>query len=124
MTPPVKWRAKVQNVVGCHCNWGCPRAFDAPPTVGHCEGIIGHCVVTGKYGDTSLDGLKWVLIVRWPGSDSREARPRDRIPGRAGAGSEARRARSDRHRASSIGGLTMDHRGKSAHAYVTDWKGP
>jgi hypothetical protein len=68
MEKPVKWRAKVENIVGCNCNWGCPCAFDAPPTVGHCEGVIGHHIVSGRYGTVTLDGLKWVLVVRWPGA--------------------------------------------------------
>ena len=68
MAQPIKWRLKVQNLVGCNCNWGCPCAFDAPPTFGNCEGAIGHRIVTGKYGTVTLDGLKWVLVVRWPGA--------------------------------------------------------
>lgn len=67
MTAAMKWRATVENIVGCNCNWGCPCAFDAPPTFGHCEGIVAHRIVTGKYGGVALDGLKWVLVVRWPG---------------------------------------------------------
>ncbi len=68
MAKPIRWRAKVQNVVACNCNWGCPCAFDAPPTFGNCEGVVGHRIVTGKYGAVTLDGLKWVLVVRWPGA--------------------------------------------------------
>lgn len=68
MTQPIKWRAKVQSIVACNCNWGCPCAFDAPPTFGNCESVVGHRIVMGKYGSVRLDGLKWVLVVRWPGA--------------------------------------------------------
>ncbi len=68
MTKPVKWQAKVESIVGCNCNWGCPCAFNAPPTPGHCEGVVAHRVVKGKYGAVALDGLKWVVVVRWPGA--------------------------------------------------------
>ena len=68
MPNPIKWRAKVENLVACNCNYGCPCAFNAPPTTGNCEGAVGHHIVTGKYGDVTLDGLKWVLVVRWPGA--------------------------------------------------------
>lgn len=68
MTKPIKWRAKVEHLVACNCNWGCPCVFDAPPTPGHCEGVVAYRVVAGKYGAVTLDGLKWVLIVRWPGA--------------------------------------------------------
>ncbi len=68
MTNPIKWRAKVEHLVACNCDWGCPCAFEARPTAGHCEAAVGHRIVTGTYGDVTLDGLKWVLIVRWPGA--------------------------------------------------------
>ena len=204
MTKPGKWRAKVQSLVGCNCNWGCPCAFDAPPTAGHCEGVVGHRIVTGRYGAVSLDGLKWILVVRWPGAiherrgrgvvllDARAQGPKREAleaiaTGRAGgpigifmstvdAGLEVAEAEiefkmqgersffrapracqvvvepirnpvtqqphyaravfktgfltdwedyySNKVCTASVGGLTMDHRGKNAHAYVADWKGP
>lgn len=65
---PIKWRAKVEHLVACNCNWGCPCVFDAPPTPGYCEGAVAYRVVTGKYGDVTLDGLKWALVIRWPGA--------------------------------------------------------
>ena len=58
----------MEHLVACNCDWGCPCAFEARPTTGHCEGAVAHRIVTGKYGDVTLDGLKWVLLVRWPGA--------------------------------------------------------
>ena len=204
MTQPIKWRAKVQSIVACNCNWGCPCAFDAPPTFGHCEGVVGHRIVTGKYGPMSLDGLKWVLVVRWPGAiherngsgvvflDGNARGPkRDALQaiatGRAGgpigvfmstvnAGLEVREAKiefklqgekslvrisdvvdvalgpilnpvtkaphyaravfktgfltdaedyfSNKVAVAKVDGLTMNHAGKNAHTYVSNWKGP
>ena len=58
----------MEHLVACNCDWGCPCAFEARPTTGHCEGAVAHRIVAGKYGDVTLDGLKWVLLVRWPGA--------------------------------------------------------
>ncbi|MGH7632302.1 MAG: DUF1326 domain-containing protein [Gemmatimonadaceae bacterium] len=68
MANRVKWRARVEHMVACNCDWGCPCAFEARPTPGHCEGAVGHRIVTGRYGDVVLDDLRWVLISRWPGA--------------------------------------------------------
>jgi hypothetical protein len=66
MTKPVKWRMTLEHVVACNCNWGCPCTFNAPPTYGGCEAGLASRIVTGKYGDVSLDGLKWGMAVVWP----------------------------------------------------------
>lgn len=68
MSKPVKWRARVEHMVACNCDWGCPCAFEARPTTGHCEGAVAHRIVSGTYGDVDLAGLKWVIVVRWPGA--------------------------------------------------------
>lgn len=54
--------------MACNCNWGCPCSFNSPPTSGQCEGVLGWRIAEGKYGETSLDGLKWVLAATWPGA--------------------------------------------------------
>ena len=204
MSKPIKWRATVQNIVACNCNWGCPCAFDAPPTFAHCEGVVGHRVVTGTYGSLTLNGLKWVLVVRWPGAiherngrgvvfldvnargskrEALEAIATGRAGGPIGifmstvnAGLEVREAKidfklhgeksfvrvadvvdvalepilnsvtkaphyaravfktglltdaedyfSNKVATAKVAGLTMDHAGKNAHTYLSNWKGP
>ena len=51
----------------CNCDWGCPCNFDADPTHGHCEGIYTWAVTEGRYGDVTLDGLKFAWANWLPG---------------------------------------------------------
>ena len=67
MSKPIKWKLKIEHLMACNCNYGCPCSFEAPPTYGTCEAALGYRVVEGKYGDVTLDGLKWVLAAVWPG---------------------------------------------------------
>ncbi|MGH2544702.1 MAG: DUF1326 domain-containing protein, partial [Ardenticatenaceae bacterium] len=67
MSKPIRWKLRVEHLMACNCNWGCPCAFNAPPTYGTCEAALGYRVVEGKYGDVALDGLQWVAAVAWPG---------------------------------------------------------
>jgi hypothetical protein len=67
MSRPIKWRIKIEHLMACNCNWGCPCSFNSPPTFGTCEAALAYRVVQGQYGDVALDGLKWVLAAIWPG---------------------------------------------------------
>lgn len=51
----------------CNCDWGCPCNFDAPPTYGNCDGIYVYFVAEGRYGDVSLDRLKYAQAGSSPG---------------------------------------------------------
>lgn len=62
-----KWNLRIEQLVACNCNWGCPCSFESPPTYGTCESALAYRVVNGKYGDVILDGLVWVLVAVWPG---------------------------------------------------------
>lgn len=64
---PVKWKLKIEHLMACNCNYGCPCSFNAPPTHGACEAALAYRVVEGKYGAVSLDGLCWVVAAIWPG---------------------------------------------------------
>lgn len=67
MSKPATWKLKIEHLMACNCNWGCPCSFEAPPTYVTCEAALGYRVVEGKYGDVTLDGLMWVLAAVWPG---------------------------------------------------------
>lgn len=67
MGTAVKWNLKIEHLMACNCNWGCPCGFQAPPTYGTCEAALAYRIVEGKYGDESLDGLGWALGAVWPG---------------------------------------------------------
>src|SRR5437016_14538332 len=65
MTEP-KWKLKVEQLMACNCNWGCPCSFDAPPTYGKCETALAYRIAKGSYGGVAPDGLKFILVAAWP----------------------------------------------------------
>lgn len=64
----VDWRIKGLDLNNCNCAFGCPCQFNALPTNGDCEAVIGGRIDEGHFGDTRLDGLCWVMTVSWPGA--------------------------------------------------------
>ena len=64
MTP---WELKATELSACNCAYGCPCQFNALPTDGHCEAMVGMQIHEGHFGDISLDGLRVVSIMQWPG---------------------------------------------------------
>lgn len=64
----VDWQIVVKRLVSCSCDYGCPCEFNAPPTRTPCEGVEGFEIVSGHFGDVSLDGLRCAGIFRWPGA--------------------------------------------------------
>lgn len=62
-----KWEIKGREFVNCNCAYGCPCQFNAPPTYGNCRALMVFQVDQGHHGDTRLDGLRFALIVSWPG---------------------------------------------------------
>ena len=67
MSKPTKWKLKIEQLMACNCNWGCPCSFESPPTYGTCEAALAFRVVEGRYGDVMLNGLTWALVAIWPG---------------------------------------------------------
>ena len=61
------WRITGEMLASCNCDWGCPCQFDALPTHGRCEGAGALEIRKGHFGSTSLDGVRFVQIVWWPG---------------------------------------------------------
>ncbi len=64
----VKWTIHAREFVNCNCAYGCPCQFNALPTHGNCQAVAAMQIDKGHHGDTSLDGLKFVGIFRWPGA--------------------------------------------------------
>jgi hypothetical protein len=62
------WSLKGTVVVACNCDYGCPCNFNALPSKGKCEGGWIWHVEEGSFGDTSLDGLTFSVLVNWPGA--------------------------------------------------------
>jgi hypothetical protein len=61
------WQIAGEEVGACNCAWGCPCQFNALPTHGRCEAIVGWHITSGYFGSTRLDGVKYVRIFWWPG---------------------------------------------------------
>jgi hypothetical protein len=62
----VKWSIKAREFVNCNCSYGCPCQFNGLPTYGDCRAVVGMQIDEGHHGDTRLDGLRFVSILRWP----------------------------------------------------------
>jgi hypothetical protein len=65
---PDPWSLKGTVFIACNCDFGCPCNFNALPTQGYCEGGWTWHVESGSYGDTSLDGLSFSVLAKWPGA--------------------------------------------------------
>lgn len=61
------WTIKGREFTNCNCAYGCPCQFNALPTHGHCQAVVGMQIDEGHHGNTKLDGLKFVGIFSWPG---------------------------------------------------------
>ena len=64
----VAWMLKGRNFSHCNCAYGCPCQFNALPTHGSCEAVVGIAVDHGHHGNTKLDGLRFGGVFRWPGA--------------------------------------------------------
>jgi hypothetical protein len=62
-----EWHLKGRNFSHCNCSYGCPCQFNALPTKGRCEAVVGVMVDKGHHGDVTLDGLKFGGVFQWPG---------------------------------------------------------
>ena len=62
-----RWTIRGMEYGNCNCAWGCPCQFNAPSTHGSCEAVTGGVVEEGHFNDTRLDGLRWVMLLQWPG---------------------------------------------------------
>ena len=62
----VDWNIRGPEIATCNCAWGCPCQFNGLPTHGDCRGTLAMRIDEGHFGNVSLNGLKWVLLVAWP----------------------------------------------------------
>jgi hypothetical protein len=66
--PAVTWELEGTVLIACNCDYGCPCNFNARPTQGKCEGGWTWHVERGRYGDVTLDGITFTVVVDWPGA--------------------------------------------------------
>lgn len=62
----VAYRVTADSIEACNCQHGCNCQFEGFPNDGKCEFIIGYAVKQGKFGNTSLDGLKAAIVAKYP----------------------------------------------------------
>jgi hypothetical protein len=61
-----KWFWKGKWLEYCSCDWGCPCESQAPPSRGHCDGVVAMHIDAGHYGDVKLDGITIVATFFFP----------------------------------------------------------
>ena len=62
-----EWTMQGTELVNCNCDCGCPCQFSRVPTHGNCKALIFVQIDTGRFGDVSVDGLRWGVLAAWPG---------------------------------------------------------
>lgn len=61
------WRLEGEWLKNCTCAFGCPCDFNARPTKGDCQGLLGMRITKGHFQDVKLDGLSFFVTVSFPG---------------------------------------------------------
>src|SRR5690242_13475124 len=61
-----KWKAKGDYCETCNCQSRCPGIFLSPLTEGTCTVLVGWHIESGKFADTSLDGLNVAAFFHRP----------------------------------------------------------
>jgi hypothetical protein len=61
------WSFEANFFTACNCDWGCPCNFNARPTEGRCMGWDAWSIITGRFGSTSLDGMRFAQYYKFPG---------------------------------------------------------
>jgi hypothetical protein len=64
----VEWSMQGVEFVNCNCAYGCPCQFQGLPTHGNCCAYGFVQIDKGRFGDVPLDGLRWGVLVKWPGA--------------------------------------------------------
>ncbi len=66
MSSKVKWNIEADYLQACSCDYGCPCEFNAPPTLGFCDGTGAWRINSGRYGEVPLNGLGLAFAAHWP----------------------------------------------------------
>ena len=62
-----KWLFKSETYDNCNCAINCGCQFNLPSTHGFCQSAYTGQIVEGYFNTTTLSGLKWAAIYKWPG---------------------------------------------------------
>jgi hypothetical protein len=62
-----KWTLSGQYMESCNCDYLCPCIYtnpQGPATYDQCTAIMVFAIEEGRFGDVTLDGLKFALVIR------------------------------------------------------------
>ncbi len=62
-----QWLFKSETYDNCNCEINCGCQFNLPSTHGYCQSAFIGKIVDGHFNDTTLAGLNWAAIYKWPG---------------------------------------------------------
>ena len=62
-----QWVFKSETYDNCNCAINCGCQFNLPSTHGYCQSAFVGEIVEGHFNDTSLAGLNWAGLYKWPG---------------------------------------------------------
>ena len=62
-----QWEFKSETYDNCNCAVNCGCQFNLPSTHGYCQSAFIGTIVKGHFNDTSIEGLNWAGIYKWPG---------------------------------------------------------
>ncbi|MEY9102346.1 hypothetical protein ABIA24_005319 [Sinorhizobium fredii] len=62
-----QWLFKSETYDNCSCAMNCGCQFNLPSTQGYCQSAFIGNIVEGHFKNTSLVGLNWAALYRWPG---------------------------------------------------------
>jgi hypothetical protein len=61
------WHIEARELASCNCDYSCPCQFNALPSYGNCDAVVGIEIDRGQFGTVKLDGMRAVAIMSWPG---------------------------------------------------------
>lgn len=62
-----QWMIRGPVYGNCNCSYGCGCQFQAPSTHGFCQAVVGGILEEGRFNGVELGGLKWVVVLAFPG---------------------------------------------------------
>jgi hypothetical protein len=62
-----QWLFKSETYDNCNCAVNCGCQFNLPSTHGYCQSAFVGNIVEGHFNDTTLGGLNWAALYKWPG---------------------------------------------------------
>lgn len=61
------WEFKSETYDNCNCAVNCGCQFNLPSTHGYCQSAFVGEIADGHFNDTSIAGLRWAGLYKWPG---------------------------------------------------------